>query len=478
MYHSFNTEPMEATTDTYWDSYWVDAHHNYFDRSGKVFRYVISTMLPTTFRFEVQILHGAFEKFESYFANKIKIEFISPQHFGGHVDQNGQYIAHERQSFLCVIDKLSSLTLPLNAPVWSDLGAESGSTGYADNTVENEQVELSLNYRQTRLSLSPWSDTEPFIINEDVQKPVYQDEHLLQPLSEVKPVVDRYWTTGIAKVPMAHLPYIMQCEAGTALSHDGDNKELNPSIWTLTGNRVPGWGKQIAMHMLTENPYGCYLHDPADPVYQGSVYQPFDILAPRPAYADACHYVSLCRYYEDMRVSDTFPKWYEAATKQSVFFVSDEPTSFESLMSDINGTARIGDTTVSTGFKTIEALAEAQRLVWARAVSVGHAVDSIPTQVSLRIRYYQFNYTHKRIVKVTIRFEEFLNPDDVTLPDPVIDQYFLQGDTSSMRVFLTTSPSIMKPCHGSIVSISSDFLSLCTSCSTLSLVLRRLEVCL
>jgi hypothetical protein len=424
-YHADLTVPMKADSDTQWDSFMVDAVHSAFDRNGKVLRYAVTTLTPTRFRMEAQILHGAFSRFRDYFHEIVNVEILSPRNFGGEI-AGGVYLPYRSQTYLSVVNKLTTLALPLNAPIFSDLNTQEGQIGYS----VDPDVQLPLEYRNTKLFLSPWSDPES---SQNVSGVFYyQEDLLLQALSQVKPVADRYWTTGITQVPMTYLPFVMQCDPGIGIDHDGDLKPL-VEPWNLTGSHTPGWDKQIPLYMLMENPYGCLISDPADPLYQSSVYGPFDFLAPRPKYADTCHYRSVCHYYEDMRVTDTYPKWYEATTKQAVFYISDRPVTEESVMGDINKTATVGDSATAIGFPTIVGLHAAQRLVWVRAKTVGFADGAIPTKVAFRIRYYQETFVSKVLVRITMTFEEFYNPDDATLPESIVNQYFIHGDTSQMR---------------------------------------------
>ena len=135
----------------------------------------------------------------------------------------------------------------------------------------------------------------------------------------------------------------------------------------------------------------------------------------------ACHFMSLCRYYEDIRVSDTYTKWYGAVTKQFVFFIPMNQhylnrwwvTWMELLELEVVQLQRIQSNwdTFRRSSVGVCSCCECGICSW---------LNPNP-QVSLRIRCIS-SITHKRIVKATIQFKHFSNPHDVTLLDPVISQ--------------------------------------------------------
>ena len=196
-------------------------------------------------------------------------------------------------------------------------------------------------------------------------------------------------------------------DSGTTEKWTGTKDSLTPfdsSFWQIYGastmamtwlpffQNCEKFGDYAHLFALLESRSNCELHDPGNMTVVGSI--------PTTGFttvADSCLVNLQCYYAEDVQSEGSY--WFNIATEQTLFRITQDPQPIESVFPSSSDTFDSIFTSLVVGLS--------DNIIPVKFIPQIEAVG-IPMNVTLTIRYYQVDEYRKNLVKVSVTLDNYM----------------------------------------------------------------------
>ena len=351
------------------------------------------------FKAEVHMMHGLYLPSSGLFKNSVTVHIVDP-HRAPSVSSARRtlspYLSWEENQIPMELIFASRLTPdetrivspPLNLPPrWNDL--ERGRVLVSMNTTHDSTIPTIKDGTRNDQTNSFWSN--PFATTEDAK---VSTDAFLETFHGINIDSEDSYKYDMKSLMLPYLPFFSNCrefDSYIPLSHVIASNECTlPDI----GHSYPfDWWRrdyQALPHRDDIKSVG-----PLD----------FDRFYPT---ADWCERKIYCEYEEELPQQDVTPRWFEAGTGTTIFSVLRDPVNYFQYTGRQGYSTDIGD---GGGNKFIKSIDLFDNFIPVKVLRRGDSEDChflcFPRKLSLDISYHQINETSKRLIDITLTFEDF-----------------------------------------------------------------------